>query len=345
MQKITRTLVVLCFFHALAIAAFTQTEKFDIVSYTAPTGWEVKKGADAMQFTREDKATGAFCIVTLYRSVDAGTDSRANFLAAWKSLVTDTLKTPAKPQIGTPGPKDGWMAEAGLAPVDTEDLKGAALLTTMTGGGKMLNLLVLTNSDSFTKEIEVFVDSIKLPPIRAAKPATTGPAPNAVPSRLIGKWNRSGSVHPTYADPVSWGTAGYTKSRYEFKADGTYLHTERSFRMMMQNIIVVRETGKYSVSGDTLTITPSKSVISSYKKAGGVDALGPLVKSQNRDLETVAYKFTFHYFEGIQEWNLVLQADKQTQRDGQFSGNTTFSNAWYFDQKFTDNDLTAPKIN
>ena len=112
----------------------------------------------------------------------------------------------------------------------------------------------------------------------------------------------------------------------------------------MENIIVVKETGKYSVSGDMLTLTPTKSVISSYKKAGGVDALGPLVKSQNRDLETVAYKFTFHYFEGIQEWNLVLQADKVTQRDGQFSNNTTFPNAWYFDQKFTDNDLTAPKI-
>lgn len=345
MHKVIRTILAPCFIQLLALISYAQGEKFDIVTYTSPKGWEVKKGAEAVQFTKEDKASGAFCIVTLYRAVDAGADSRANFLAAWKALVTDTLKTPAKPDIGAPGPKDGWMAEAGLASVNTEDLKGAALLTTMTGGGKMINVLVLTNSDSFTKEIEVFVDSIKLPSVQAAKPAGIGTSPNAAPSRLIGKWNRSGSVHPTYADPVSWGTAGYTTSRYEFKADGTYVHTERSFRMMMENIIVVKETGKYSVSGDTLTITPMKSVISSYKKAGGVDALGPLVKSQNRDLETVAYKFTFHYFEGIQEWNLVLQADKPTQRDGQFSNNTTFPNAWYFDHRFTDNDLTAPKIN
>ena len=344
MQKITRIGLALCFLQFLTLAAFAQVEKFDIVTYTTPKGWEIKKGADALQFTKEDKATGAFCIVTVYRSMDAGTDSRANFLTAWKALVNETFKSPAQPQIGTPGPKDGWMAEVGLAPVNTEELKGAAMLTTMTGGSKMVNVLVLTNSDTFTKEIETIVDSIKLPAVRAAIPQNTAIPPAATPARLVGKWNRSGSVHPTYADPVSWGTAGYTTSRYEFKADGTYVHTERSFRMMMENILVVKETGKYSVSGDTLTLTPSKSVISSYKKAGGVDALGPLVKSQNRDLETVAYKFTFHYFEGIQEWNLVLQADKVTQRDGQFSNNTTFPNAWYFDQKFTDNDLTAPKI-
>ena len=168
-------------------------------------------------------------------------------------------------------------------------------------------------------------------------------APAGDNSRLIGKWNRSGSVHPTYADPVSWGTAGYTKSRYEFKSDGTYLFTERSFRMMMQTILVVKETGRYSVNGGTLTVSPAKSVISSYQKAGGVDALGALVKSQPRDLKPTAYKFAFHFFEAIKEWNLVLQADAPTQRDGAFSGNTTFPNAWYFDQKFTDGDLTSIK--
>ena len=224
-------------------------------------------------------------------------------------------------------------------------MKGAAVLTTLTGGGKMVSVLVLTNSESLATEAEAVIDSIKLPPIKTEGPSSTVPA--ATPAntgdaaKLIGRWQRSGSGHPSYADPVSWGTAGYTTSRYEFKADGTYVYTERSFRMMMQNIIVVKENGKYAVSGSTLTITPLKSTIASYKKDGGVDALGPLVKSQNRDLETVAYRFNFHYFEGIQEWNLVLQADKTTQRDGPFSNNKSFENAWYFDQKYTDKDLTA----
>ena len=248
--------------------------------------------------------------------------------------------------MGAPGVKDGWTAEAGISQVNTEELKGAALLTTLTGGSKMLNLLVLTNSDAFKKEIEALVDSIKLPPIKAVPAQTAAPAAPASGenARLIGKWQRSSSGVPTYGDPVSWGTAGYTKSRYEFKADGTYIYTERSFRMMMQTIIVVKENGTYAVSGNTITIAPQRSTISSYKKDGGVDALGALVKTQNRELERATYKFTFHYFEGIKEWNLVLQADRTTQRDGPFSNNQTFTNAWYFDQQYTDKDLTAPRI-
>ncbi len=216
------------------------------------------------------------------------------------------------------------------------------MLTTATGGGKMINVLVLTNSEAFQNEIDALIGSIKLPPIKAVAAQVATPASGEA-SRLIGKWQRSSSGQPTYADPVSWGTAGYTKSRYEFKADGTYVYTERSFRMMMQTIIIVKENGKYAVNGSTLTITPQRSTISSYKKDGGVDALGALVKTQNRELESAAYKFTFHYFEGIQEWDLVLQADRTTRRDGPFSNNQTFPNAWYFDQKYIDSDLTAPR--
>jgi hypothetical protein len=113
--------------------------------------------------------------------------------------------------------------------------------------------------------------------------------------------------------------------------------------MMHPNIFIVKETGKYSVNGARLTVSPAKSTITSYKKAGGVDALGTVVKAQNRVLEPVTYNFAFHFFEGIKEWNLVMQADRETQRDGQFSGNKMFSNAWYFDQKYTDNDLTSIK--
>lgn len=163
-------------------------------------------------------------------------------------------------------------------------------------------------------------------------------------SKLFGKWNRSGAVHPSYADAASWGNAGYTSSRYDFKKDGTYLFTERSFRMTHPYIIIVKENGTYKINGTQLTIIPKKSIIQRYTKKNNVDELGSIVTTQNRPLEKVTYHYQFHYFSGIQEWNLVLQADKPTLRDGNFSSNDTFQNAWYFDQKFTENDLTSPKL-
>ena len=57
---------------------------------------------------------------------------------------------------------------------------------------------------------------------------------------------------------------------------------------------------------------------------------GKLLSSQNRPLEKVTYTFTKHYFVGIQQWKFVLQADNATERDGPFSTNITFNNAWYY---------------
>ncbi len=324
-----------------------RAEKFDIVNFTPPAGWDAKPSNEARTYSTSDEQAGTFCLITLVRSVPSQGSSKADFELLWKTLVADQFKPTSKPQMGSGGPKQGWAGEAGIAPVAVDELKGAAMLTTLTGNSVVVGVLAITNSDKHAKDIEAFVDSIVLPPVAAstAAPASPSEPASAENARLIGKWNRSGSVVPAYADPVAWGTAGYTKSRYEFRADGTYLHTERSFRMMMTNIIIVKETGKYSIDGNRITISPQKSTISSYKKAGGVDALGTLVKAENRPLETVTYNFTFHYFSGIQEWDLVLQADRPTNRDGPFSNNTTFPNAWYFDQKYTDGDLTSVKGN
>jgi hypothetical protein len=62
------------------------------------------------------------------------------------------------------------------------------------------------------------------------------------------------------------------------------------------------------------------------------------------NLTPVTYRYTFHYFEGLNEWNLVLQAETETQRDGPFSSNDTFVNAWYYDQKFVDQEMDAVKM-
>jgi hypothetical protein len=318
--------------------------KFDIVTYTAPAGWAVEKDANSVRYTKA--SGGNFCVISLTRSVDSVGAAEKDFDILWKAMADDELNAGAITR-GKGGDKDGWQAELGIAPFEKDGIKGAAFLTTFTGNAKVIAILAMANAEEFQADIETFVNNVKLPPIAGQKSPAAAPAAanTGDAAKLIGRWQRSGSGYPAYADPVSWGTAGYTTSRYEFKPDGTYIYTERSFRMMMTNILVVKENGSYSVSGNTLTIKPAKGTITSYKKAGGVDALGPVVSTQNRKLETTSYKFTFHYFSGIQEWNLVLQADTPTQRDGPFSNNTTYSNAWYFDQKYTNTDLTAVRAN
>ena len=141
----------------------------------------------------------------------------------------------------------------------------------------------------------------------------------------------SGSVRADdYKNPYSVNNYGYSKAQYTFNSDGTYSFVSKTFRMTLDKILLVKESGTFQFNGNNITINPQKSVIEAWSKRDGTDKWGRLLTRQNRTLERVTYRFTKHYFSGIQLWNLVLQADKATERDGPFSSNTTFSNAWYY---------------
>ncbi|HMO82045.1 MAG TPA: lipocalin family protein [Pyrinomonadaceae bacterium] len=344
MTRTQKVAVLLLGFHLFAAVALSQSAKFDIVTYKAPAGWEVEKDADSLSFSKA--SDGGYCVIVLSKSVESVGDSSANFELVWKGMVSGDLGTTGPPQRIKPEDKDGWRAEAGVAAFENKDLAGVALLTVYTGNDRAVAVLAITNSESFQDDIGSFLGSLGFPPANGVSTAPSQPnISQERNSRLIGRWQRSSSVSVGYGDPVSLGTGGYTKSRYEFLADGTYHFTSRIFGVASNRIIIIKESGRYTISGDTLTIVPVKSVVEAYSKAGGGDALGTRVTSTARRLEKADYKFTFHYFEGIGEWNLVLQAASETHRDGSFSGNKTFANAWYFDQQYTNGDLTSVRGN
>jgi hypothetical protein len=122
--------------------------------------------------------------------------------------------------------------------------------------------------------------------------------------------------------------AGYYKVQYQFKADGTYTFKGESWGgyLRSEEFWTITENGSYSISGDTLTNSPAASVATERNSAGAVK------KSQNNALDKVTYKWQLHYFEGINETNLVLQPPRPTQRDGGFAGNSAFPNSYLYSQ-------------
>jgi hypothetical protein len=337
LSKICLLLIV---FPVFSIISFSQ-EKFDIVSFKTPASWQKEIKPNAVRFGKEDVSKGTFCLMMLFKSVAADEDSKKNFQTSWQAIVKGSLAKVSDPQLQPTATENGWNVESGMAQYENDGAKGVAMLVSATGGGKSVNLLILTNTDAYQAETATFIESLVLPKVETQKETPVSQT-NESNQRLIGKWQRAGSIAPKYGDPVSSGMAGSIKSRYEFKTDGSYVFTQRVFGMSNSKIIIVKENGTYKIDGNKITIAPKKSLIESYAKSGGGNTLGQRLSSENRPLETVAYQFTFHYFSGIKEWNLVLQADSPTQRDGEFSSLKVFENAWYFDQKYTDEDLTAP---
>ncbi len=345
-----------------------ETAKFDIVSYSEPPGWNKEDRDGFSAYTINNNANGEYARILIFKSLPGTGNIDTDFSTEWRELVQINYQPGDFTQTNVSDYKDGWVSKIGVAPFKFQDSDHAALLITMVKAKTKMSFVFITNTTAYQIVFEDFASSLNFDSTETSgspgnlKNASGSNEMETVPGinlqadaaatsasdydrRLIGKWSRSGSSHPHYADAASWGTAGYTSSRYEFKNDGTYLYTERSFRMTYAYIVLVKEKGRFSVSNNSITVIPETSVIESYTKKNDVDELGTLVKSESRQLEVTTYTYTLHYFTGIQEWNLVLQASNPTKRDGNFSSNNTFPNAWYFDQKYIDTDLASLKGN
>jgi hypothetical protein len=147
-------------------------------------------------------------------------------------------------------------------------------------------------------------------------------------SAILGTWSATASNQSSYR--VNNGVMNYIVRQYTFNPDGTYHFVSKAFDPFMDKILLGKENGTYKINGTILIITPKKSVLEAWSKNDGKDEWGKFLSSQNMMLENLNYQFTKHYFSGIREWSLVFQADKQTQRDGPFSGNTAFNNSWIY---------------
>jgi hypothetical protein len=322
----------------LSLSIFAQTsETFDISSFRPPKGWAKKSGQDGIQFSTEYNES--FCLITLFKSVPGLSDPKQNFDAAWETIVKETVTVSAAPQMMPADTKGEWQITGGFAPFEKDGAKGVAILYTATGYGRMVNALILTNTQAYEADLTAFLGSIsfKTPAAAAAVPTATAPADTSI----VGTWGQNLGAHMTYGDPVAAGMAGYSKDQYTFNADGTYKFVSKTFRMAYDKIILVIENGTYQMNGDKLSIKPQKSVIQAWSKLNGGDGWGRMLSSQARKLEPVTYKFTRHYFSGIDEWNLVLQADRPTERDGPFSTFKLFENAWYYKPISSNNPVVV----
>ena len=297
----------------LAAGAIAQrTDTFDIATFQAPNGWQRRAGADGIQFSIEDKATGTFCLISLLRSMPSLGSSKENFDAAWQTITKETVNVSAAPQMQAVGNKDGWEIVSGSAPFEKDGAKGVAVLVNATGHGKMMNVMVLTNSDVYENNISAFLESVSL-----KKPAVEIPTQTPVggngsqPSVTQFFWKQSQNRRDI------GGYAGYSRNTYRFNANGTYEFSRVDFQNYTPKYYLENEEGTYKIAGNKITITPRKAIFSSHKS----DKEGPPLKSGNLGLAVVQYSFEFIDLHNDGRWSLLLSPvdGVETKRDGGFS--------------------------
>lgn len=157
-----KKLILLCVFIISTTAIIAQKKTFDIATYIPPKGWKKINTASAIQFTKEDAAKGTYCMITLYKAIPGKTDPKENFNLAWETLIKEMVTVSAKPEMQPAGTENGWSVESGYAPFESESSKGIAVLVTSTSLEKMVNIIILTNTDVYQNQITAFLESIAL---------------------------------------------------------------------------------------------------------------------------------------------------------------------------------------
>jgi len=299
----------------MSIGNFAQsTETFDISSFQPPKGWAKQVGTDSVQFSVEDKTAGTFCLISLFKSLPGLSSPKENFDAAWSAIVKETVSVSAAPQMMPADNKGEWILAGGFAPFEKDGVKGVAVLYTASGYGRMVNALVLTNTQVYETAATAFLQSIsfKKPPEENRPQAPV--ASNGSQPSLAGNFWKQAGIRGGMLGHAGLSTASFSKT-YQFFSDNTYKFWREDMQLAAPKYYLESEEGTYKVTGNTLVITPRKSSFSQHR----LTKEEPPIKSGNLPLSAAQYAFEFWLHDD--NWALLLSPldGNETKRDGTFS--------------------------
>jgi hypothetical protein len=138
---------------------FAQTQKFDVMTYTPPKGWTAGQNGQAKTFTTVDKSAGKFCMMFLYPSVTNHGTPTQDFALVWKTLVQDVFNAGRNPETQSVD-SDGFTIISGGELIEFEGNKALAMLTTVSGKGKVISLLSIFNDAKYADDVQKFLSGM-----------------------------------------------------------------------------------------------------------------------------------------------------------------------------------------
>lgn len=153
--------VLLLLLGLLTLSALAQRQTFDITSFTPPSGWKNETTDYATSFVKTNNVSRGWCRLSLYKSIKSSGDPLTDFNSEWKSLVAKDF-----PESPVPTPRasteNGWTIEAGASNFTFNNEEAVALLSTISGYGLEVSIVVLYNNNEFLNDVESFLGTLDL---------------------------------------------------------------------------------------------------------------------------------------------------------------------------------------
>ena len=146
-------------------------------------------------------------------------------------------------------------------------------------------------------------------------------------SSITGIWRRGKGVTQSGGSFGRWSYTGY---QYTFNADGTYTYVIKTYVEDDPETLLTRESGIFTVNGNTITVDPKTNVIEAWSKSNGGDNYKALITTQNKPLEKITYRFTIQFIPELKETGLILLYGNETARDGKYNSIDSSPNGWRF---------------
>lgn len=142
-----------------AISAFAQTQTFDIMTFTPPKGWQTVPDKEAKVFAKIDKATSSMGIMSLYPSIDSTGNAEKDFKIAWDIFVKKPYGASDKPETETSRTK-GFAMISGGETIKFEGIQSLAILTVLSGNGRLIILLTISNEKTYLYESTKIIEGM-----------------------------------------------------------------------------------------------------------------------------------------------------------------------------------------
>jgi hypothetical protein len=142
--------------------ALCQTQTFDLATYTPPLGWTNEIKDFAASYTKTNNKTKSWCRITIYKSIKSSGDPAVDYASEWNALMVKNKwgsPTPPSPETET---EDGWTSNSGFSVFAFENKDAYSLLSTISGYGVELSIVVLMNSQEYSQEVEKMLGSLSL---------------------------------------------------------------------------------------------------------------------------------------------------------------------------------------
>ena len=203
----------------LVVPAGAAARTLDLVTYTAPRGWNVEEKDTHVSLSRLTETT--YCMVTIYPSTLASGSLGASFAAEWEAVALKTIA-----EVDAPAPTTRRVGNTSAAVGSAESTTGGqptfATLVVLDAGQSVVSLLVLAPSAAAMKacdaEVQPLLSGLSVKRVgapsspRSATPETPAPAPVAArPTRiaeLAGDWGLTDGINERYVDRYTGTYAG-----------------------------------------------------------------------------------------------------------------------------------------